>query len=379
MLPSPPESSATSHRRQRISLAGAEEVLSLVSMNGFNRFLKSAGEFAEQASEKTKEWGENAKAAADKMQQSEAFQKASEASNEAFEKVSQASAQAFQAASQSEAFQKTADLAAGAYKSAAEATSKWAQNPAFQAQKESIENSVAFQAVKASAEQAANKAQGAAVDAAAKAQEAKENTLYIAELLKKAPDKLEDREELIAMLYNALEKVSGQIDSNAQAITIGSIQQAGVGVAALQGTQIVFLPEDGPLRAQIRVSQTVGQAARLAVGASAGAYLSCFYGEREEMARPLTIRGADLGILVAAMGFFRAYDDRKEKRGSGWIASLHAGLNFGIPILSDFSAFELEEVSLGGFSLSSQEAAPLMELLNNAPDRANRRKVAQYL
>lgn len=189
-----------------------------------------------------------------------------------------------------------------------------------------------------------------------------------------------NRAAALRLATQIFEQAGPHLDLLADAVAVGSAQEAGVGLASFQGTEVYFVPPDGPVRAQLRVHRIVGQTARLAVGGQMGAYVAAFYGPRDLLTRSLERRGADLGLIALSLGFFQATaTESKTPRAGGWLMELAAGLSLGIPIISDLSAFELEEVPLASYSLDNKESAAIEEALAQSPDRSLRRNVARRL
>ncbi|MCA9548487.1 MAG: hypothetical protein KC933_00540 [Myxococcales bacterium] len=217
---------------------------------------------------------------------------------------------------------------------------------------------------------ATQKLQGKAAEAAATAQK-------LVASLANAPADLDNPTALAMRLLEALESVKGQLDREAQAVALGYFKGAGAGVTGLSGTEIFYVRPDGPMQASLRVSQVVGREARLSVGASAEAYVACLYGPREVLARPARRRGADVEALVASLAFLRL--EANDKKACGYMAGISAGLGLGLPILSNFGAFEFEEQPIGGVKLSAEISAPLEKLIKEAEDRSWRRRIAQAL
>lgn len=218
-----------------------------------------------------------------------------------------------------------------------------------------------------------------AATAREKAQKAGETTRFVIESLANAP---EDRDHLPALterFVRALRGLEGQLDNQATAIAIGFLGGGGVGVSQMAGTEIFYLRPDGPVRGQLRVSAVSGQVARLALGASTGAYAACLYGDRDVLSRPTRRRGADVDILVASIGFFRVESHREDRRANGWMVGLGAGLGVGVPILSELSGFDLTEAVQGSFPVDEKAVASVEAIVRAAPDRKMRRRIAQAL
>ena len=173
--------------------------------------------------------------------------------------------------------------------------------------------------------------------------------------------------------------VQSQLDREAVGVAIGTLTGGGAGVAHLFGTELFYVRPDGPLQGHLRINQISGREAHLAAGASSGAYAACFYGPREALARPMRRRGADVGIILASLAFFRLDAPGTDKRAGGWMLGLSLGLGLGIPILSSVSAVELTETPLAGHKLDREATEKLEALLREAPDRPWRRRLAQAL
>jgi len=231
--------------------------------------------------------------------------------------------------------------------------------------------------VRSAADAARLKTQDAARAAQQKAQDAGVTAQKLIASLMHAPNDLDDPNRLAARFLDALQSMEGQLDRQANAVAIGFLKGGGAGVAGMSGTEVYYLRPDGPLQAHLRVSQVVGREARLSVAASTGAYVACFYGPREVLARPARRRGADAELFVASLGLLRL--DANGKKACGWMAGVGAGLGLGIPILSNFSAFEFEEQPLGGVKLSSAQSKAIEAVIEAADDRSWRRRVAKAL
>ncbi len=235
----------------------------------------------------------------------------------------------------------------------------------------------AWSKVRAAADSARVKTQDAAQAARSKAQDAAATAQKLIASLGNAQGDLDNPEALAQRFLEALQSVDGQIDQGANAVAIGYLSGGGAGIAGMAGTEIFYLRPDGPVQAHLRVNQVTGKYARLSVGASTGAYVACFYGPREVLGRPARRRGADAELLVASLGFLKL--DAGDKRACGWMAGLAAGVGLGIPILSNFGAFEFEEQPMGGVKLSTSESQPIEDIINHATDRNWRRRIARAL
>lgn len=240
-----------------------------------------------------------------------------------------------------------------------------------------VDGSEAWGKVRAAAGTAKGKAQDAAKAAQDKTREAGETARKLISSLGNAPHDLDDPLALAARFVEALEAVEGQLDSRAEAVAIGYLGGGGAGVVGMSGTEVFYLRPDGPLQAHLRVSQVTGREARLSIAASTGAYVACFYGLREVLARPARRRGVDAEVLVASLGFLRL--EANDKRAGGWMAGLSAGLGLGVPIVSNFAAFDLEEQPIGGVKLSTEQSRPIEEIIAGSSDRSWRRRIAKAL
>jgi hypothetical protein len=242
---------------------------------------------------------------------------------------------------------------------------------------EQLQGTEAWAAAQKAADGAKAQVQGAARAVQAKASEAGVVAQKLISVLGNAPADLDDPAALAMRFHDALSSVEGQLDREAQAVALGFFKGAGAGVTGLSGTEVFYVRPDGPVQASMRVSQVVGREARVAVGASSAAYVACFYGPREVLARPARRRGADVEVFVASLGFLRL--EANDKKACGWMAGIAAGLGLGLPIISNFGAFEFEEKPIGGVKLVPALAAPIEKLINGAEDRSWRRRIAQAL
>ena len=193
--------------------------------------------------------------------------------------------------------------------------------------------------------------------------------------LNNAPNQVRDRDAFIQKTFEILLDINTQLDKKADALAFGYLAEAGAGVAGVTGLEILY--HRGPK--ELRVSRLSGKAARLAVGASTNAYVACLFGDETLLQEPSKRRGADLEVIIASLGFFQVQDAKSERRASGWLAGLGAGLTFGVPILSGATAFELEEELVERLHLSDEEVRKLESALAGASDRSYRRTIARAL
>ena len=201
------------------------------------------------------------------------------------------------------------------------------------------------------------------------------------EVIERTP---EDLNAVMKAAQTAFSIIAAQLDSDADAIAIGQLREAGAGIASVQGTELLFIPADGPVRAQLRISRVIGQCARLAVGGQVSAYAAVYYGDRDSLLLPLQRRGADVGVLIASMGFFRAQNKKKSQQQqldtvTGWMVELGAGISLGIPIISDFSAFDSEEIQVVSYPLEREQNELLDCYRQQAPSRPGRKQLAKLL
>ncbi len=243
---------------------------------------------------------------------------------------------------------------------------------------QSIQSSEVYQRAKNATEAARAKIESAAADVQDKAREAGESARTVITALASAERHLDDEIALARSFREALEPLSGQLDREADAVAIGYLAKRGIGVAEVSGTEMFYLRPDGPVRAQLRVNAISGRVARLAMGASTGAYLACFYGARDTLSRPTSRRGGDVGVVIASIGFFRA-TGAGDRVARGWMVGLSAGLSIGIPILSDFVAFDFDEQLQGGLALEKAQSEPIEDIILQAPDRVRRRQLVNRL
>ncbi len=223
-------------------------------------------------------------------------------------------------------------------------------------------------------EQASLRARERARAAGERVNEARAELEALIEAVNEAQTDPSDRARVLRAAATAFERAAPQLDLLADAVAVGFVRELGAGMATVDGTEVLFVPADGPVRARVRVSRVVGRAARLEVGGHVGGYVAAFYGPRSQLVSPVARRGANLGLLIASLGFFRGTEGI-----TGWMFELSAGAALGVPILSDLSAFELEEVVLAAYALDPAEAERFEAALAAAPDRPRRRHVTRLL
>lgn len=243
---------------------------------------------------------------------------------------------------------------------------------------QSVQASEAYQRAREATAAARTRLESAAAEMQDRAKEAGETARVVVTTLASAANDLDDEEALTERFRAALAPLGGQLDCKADAVALGFLAKRGIGVGEVTGTEIFYLRPDGPVRAQIRVNAMTGRVARLAMGASTGGYVACLYGPRDALSRPTQRRGGDVGVVVASLGFFRA-TAHGDRVAHGWMVGMSAGLSFGIPILSDLVAFELDEQLQGGFALDRARAEKIEEIIERAPDRPGRRQLAKRL
>lgn len=233
--------------------------------------------------------------------------------------------------------------------------------------------------VRVAAERATSSVRIAAERASSSARDVTAQARRLIELLEQAPTDAKDKDRLLLRFLDALPIVSGQLDREANAVVVGYLGEAGVGVQAVRGVEIRYVRggEDHP--PLLRVSRIEGRGARLSAGAATSGYAGCLYGQPEVISSSVSRRGADVGVAVAGFSFFSATLPGAQVSAGGWWLSLNAGLTLGVPILSDLGAFELEEVELGSFDVDPVGAERVEAILAAAPDRSWRRGLAKRL
>jgi hypothetical protein len=244
-----------------------------------------------------------------------------------------------------------------------------------------IQESDAYAKAKEAAESARDKVLEAAESASEKAQKMSATAKRLVGALDSAETDCQDRDAFVASVTALLPDVAPQLDAKAPALGFGYLAEVGAGVAGVTGVEILYVrPADGE-RAMLKVARMEGKSARLAVGASSNAYAVCLYGEPVILKSATKRRGADVEVIVASIGFFKVTSTMAapDQRAGGWLAGLGAGLNIGIPILSDLTAFEIEEQIIEKITLTDVEVSALEAALTEAPDRSTRRKIAKAL
>ncbi len=245
-----------------------------------------------------------------------------------------------------------------------------------------IQESEAFAKAKEVAESARQQVVEAAEKTSEKAQKMSATAKKLVATLNTAATDCKDRDAFIKHLAtNVLPDVAGQMDAKARALGIGYLAEAGAGVAGVTGVEVMYVRPHENERGMLKVARMEGRSARLAIGASSNAYAICLYGEPVVLKSATKRRGADVEVLVASIGFFSVTSAMAapDQRAGGWLAGIGAGLNIGIPILSDLTAFEIEEQIIEKFTLTDAEVKDLEDAVQAAPDRSTRRKIAKAI
>jgi hypothetical protein len=227
--------------------------------------------------------------------------------------------------------------------------------------------------VRQAASRASSSARIAIDRASTNARELSVQVRHLFTLLDSAADV--DRPTLVERLIEAAPMIAAQLDARADAVVVGELGEAGVGLQAVRGTELRYVRGPQPTLVVLHVE---GRGARLAVGAARLAYGGCLYGPHAQLLRPLTRRGADVGVALAGFRFFRATTPENQPLGGWWLV-LSAGLNLGVPILSDLGAFELGDRLAQLHALTPDEVTRIEAALAEAPDRAWRRGMAESL
>ncbi len=212
-------------------------------------------------------------------------------------------------------------------------------------------------------------------DAVASARAAAAEAAKLIATINAAPDHADDLAALIADMATLLPIAEKQADTKADAVAIGSLSAVGAGIAGVTGVELHWVRTTRALR----VSTTSGRTARLAVGARTGAYVACLYGARETLEHAAVRRGADVGVIVASIGLFRASNPIATGAAGGWWVGIDLGVDIGVPILSDLTAFELEEKIVARHELDGVQSRTLERAFTKAEDRSTRRKLATQL
>jgi hypothetical protein len=261
-----------------------------------------------------------------------------------------------------------------------------AQKVAEELKAEVLESAKKWQAsdavakAKAKAEELRTQVVAAAEKTTAKAEEMSQVGKRIVAALNTAAVDAKDRDRFVASAVDLMKDIASQTDAKAAAVGVGYVAEAGAGVAGTTGIEVRYVKR-AKGAGMLLVSRIEGRSLRLAIGATTNAYVISAYGEPLILRGATQRRGADVEVIVASIGFFSmtsALTSEKEKA-SGWMAGLGAGLSIGIPILSDLTAFELEEAILEKIVLTDGESDAFDAALAEAPDRAMRRKIAEAL
>jgi hypothetical protein len=261
---------------------------------------------------------------------------------------------------------------------------KLAQDLANEVQKnaKSLQESDVFAKAKEMAESAKDKVIEAAEKTSEKAKQMSATAKKLVTALNTAATDCQNRDAFVNNFTTAIfPDVAAQFDAKAQAFGVGYLAEAGAGVAGVTGVEVLYVRPAAGERAMLKVARIEGKSARLAVGASSNAYACCLYGEPVILKSATKRRGADVEVLIASIGFFRVTSAMAapDQRAGGWLAGIGAGLNIGIPILSDLTAFEVEEQIIEKITLTDAEVDALENAIKDAPDRSTRRRIAKAL
>lgn len=196
--------------------------------------------------------------------------------------------------------------------------------------------------------------------------------------LKRALEEPDDRTAVVDAFCDALAACAVLVDREADAVSIGEVRAAGLGVHTLTGSEVRWV-RGGAVPAHLVVGRWKGRAVRLSFEASAAAYVACSYGAGPLLRRPLLRRGADAQLVVASASLFVATAEGTDGRAAGWLGGLNAGLGMGVPVLSELAVFQAREEAVSSFPLAAADARRIAGHLDNATDRSRLRGMARRL
>jgi hypothetical protein len=210
-----------------------------------------------------------------------------------------------------------------------------------------------------------------------------EEVLAIGRSLSTAPEDAHDPAKLTERFLAALPKVRPLVDAKADAISIGYLGELGAGLMVAKGTEVLYIRAKDDQPARMRVSHVSGAFGRIQAGGGARAYFRCMYGDANAIAKTTERNGAEVGLVVASVGFFRGEAPDGQGVVRGWTGALGAGAGVGIPLLSDSAAFRLNEEPVATVALTAEQAQAIEQALADpksaAPDRSWLRNVATAL
>lgn len=217
------------------------------------------------------------------------------------------------------------------------------------------------------------------------------NAPAIVKSLKSAHEDAGDRERLVNRFLEALPAIVPQVDRHADAISIGYLGEAGIGFLDAQGTELLYVRPKNGEPARLRVAEVEGLVARVNVGVVTKAFFRCIYGEPGDILKARKRLGTEVGASFASVQFFRAVQPREDRPeltreeldnyeaptlARGWTTTIGGGIGLGLPLVSDASAFRLEEKLADALELTPEQHARIELLLASAPDRSTLRDFA---
>ncbi len=190
-----------------------------------------------------------------------------------------------------------------------------------------------------------------------------------------------DPAKVVARFLEALPIAVPLIDRHSDAVVIGTLGEAGAGLFAGRGVELLYVRAQGDRPARLRVSSLTSGAARADASVNTRTFVHSIYGDADAIAGSTRRVGGEAGISMASVGAFRLKvpKDVSASSPSGWSATLGVGVGVGIPILCKLNAFGVFDQPKVTVFLSEEETARIEALLAGSPDRARLRKLAQRL
>ncbi|MCA9550528.1 MAG: hypothetical protein KC933_10870 [Myxococcales bacterium] len=175
-----------------------------------------------------------------------------------------------------------------------------------------------------------------------------------------------DPEALVSRFVKALDIARPLVDPSADAVALGVLTEAAVGVAGARGQELLYNRGTGQLT--LNTLDTVG--ARIGIGVTARAFCRNLYGDGEAIAKSQGRSGLEVGALFGHAGFFTSHvpDVPADAAPRGWTATVALGYTLSIIGLANQSVYAVRERPMATVDLTPEQRAAIEAILARIPE-----------
>lgn len=177
-----------------------------------------------------------------------------------------------------------------------------------------------------------------------------------------------DADALFARFEAALGTAANAIDNDADAVSIGFLNEAAGGAAGASGKELIYIRRTGELAV---VDLEMG-GARLAVGASKRPFARSIYGTPDAIKDVKSRSGGEVGALIFHVGTDSSEANDAGDRVKSWHATLGIGFNASLPLVGDQSVYSIRQTELGRHELSVEQQDRIEAMLGGTPETSQK-------